>query len=266
MDGMAALEVLRADPRTAGITVVAVTASVMPEERDRIRCRGLRRLHREAHRREVLSGTGPGVHRQCQASPVTDEAGPRTLLAVDDIPQNLKVLDAILTPRGYRVITASSGAEALEKVATEHPDLLLLDIVMPGMTGYEVCRTLRESPETRMLPIVMVTASGHEEKVKAIEAGADDFIAKPVDSHELLARVKSLLRVKEYQDTVVAQAAQLREWNQTLEQRGGAAGRRGGAPHPAAALPVAPAGRGHPLVRQRVASHEPPARDRRRLL
>jgi adenylate cyclase len=143
----------------------------------------------------------------------------RTLLAVDDIPQNLRVLDAILTPRGYRVITASSGAEALEKVAAEHPDLLLLDIVMPGMTGYEVCRTLRESPETRMLPIVMVTASEHAEKVRAIEAGADDFIAKPVDSHELLARVRSLLRVKEYQDTITAQAVQLRDWNQTLEQR-----------------------------------------------
>jgi adenylate cyclase len=150
---------------------------------------------------------------------MTDAAGPRTLLAVDDMPQNLKVLDAILTPRGYRLITASSGAEALEKVASEHPDLLLLDIVMPGMTGYDVCRTLRESPETRMLPIVMVTASEHAEKVKAIEAGADDFIAKPVDSNELLARVRSLLRVKEYQDTVNAQAAQLREWNQTLEER-----------------------------------------------
>jgi adenylate cyclase len=150
---------------------------------------------------------------------MTDAAGPRTLLAVDDIPQNLKVLDAILTPRGYRLITASSGAEALEKVASEHPDLLLLDIVMPGMTGYDVCRTLRESPETRMLPIVMVTASEHAEKVKAIEAGADDFIAKPVDSNELLARVRSLLRVKEYQDTINAQAAQLREWNQTLEER-----------------------------------------------
>jgi adenylate cyclase len=150
---------------------------------------------------------------------MTDAAGPRTLLAVDDVPQNLKVLDAILTPRGYRLITASSGAEALEKVASEHPDLLLLDIVMPGMTGYDVCRTLRESPETRMLPIVMVTASEHAEKVKAIEAGADDFIAKPVDSNELLARVRSLLRVKEYQDTVNAQAAQLREWNQTLEER-----------------------------------------------
>jgi class 3 adenylate cyclase/CheY-like chemotaxis protein len=140
-------------------------------------------------------------------------------LAVDDIPQNLKVLDAILTPRGYRVITASSGAEALAKVASEHPDLLLLDIVMPGMTGYDVCRTLRASPETRMLPIVMVTASEHAEKVRAIEAGADDFIAKPVDSHELLARVRSLLRVKEYQDTITAQAEKLREWNQTLELR-----------------------------------------------
>jgi adenylate cyclase len=150
---------------------------------------------------------------------MTDAAGPRTLLAVDDIPQNLKVLDAILTPRGYRLITASSGAEALEKVASEHPDLLLLDIVMPGMTGYDVCRTLREAPETRMLPIVMVTASDHAEKVKAIEAGADDFIAKPVDSNELLARVRSLLRVKEYQDTINAQAAQLREWNQSLEER-----------------------------------------------
>jgi adenylate cyclase len=142
-----------------------------------------------------------------------------TLLAVDDIPQNLKLLDAILTPHGYRVITASSGAEALEKIASEHPDLLLLDIVMPGMTGYEVCRAVRESEATRMLPIIMVTASGQDEKVNAIEAGADDFIAKPVDAHELLARVKSLLRVKEYHDTITAQAAQLRDWNQTLEQR-----------------------------------------------
>jgi class 3 adenylate cyclase len=150
---------------------------------------------------------------------MSTEREPRTLLAVDDIAQNLKVLDAILTPRGYRLITASSGAEALEKVAAEHPDLLLLDIVMPGMTGYDVCRALRESPETRMLPIIMVTASEHAEKVRAIEAGADDFIAKPVDSHELLARVRSLLRVKEYQDTITAQASQLREWNQTLEQR-----------------------------------------------
>ena len=80
------------------------------------------------------------------------------ILAVDDTPQNIKVLDAILSPRGYTVMTASSGAEALEKVRAEAPDLLLLDIVMPGMSGYEVAQRLRSDATTRMLPIVMVTA------------------------------------------------------------------------------------------------------------
>jgi len=167
----------------------------------------------------AVAGDDDGRATDATAPTGTSASAPKTLLAVDDIPQNLKVLDAILTPRGYRLLTATSGAEALQKVADEHPDLLLLDIVMPGMSGYEVCRRLREQPETRMLPIVMVTASAHEEKVAAIEAGADDFVSKPIDQSELLARVKSLLRVKEYQDTITAQATELREWNGMLERR-----------------------------------------------
>jgi class 3 adenylate cyclase len=144
----------------------------------------------------------------------------RKILVVDDTPQNLKLMDAILSPRGYTVVTASSGAEALQKVRSEAPDLLLLDIVMPGMSGYEVAQHLRADPTTRFLPIVMVTALGaQEEKVKAIEAGADDFLTKPVNQLELLARVKSLLRIKTYHDTIQAQAAQLAEWNRTLEER-----------------------------------------------
>jgi adenylate cyclase len=143
-----------------------------------------------------------------------------TILVVDDTPQNIKVLDAILGPRGYRVVTARSGAEALQKVRDEAPDLVLLDILMPGMSGYEVVQRLRNDPVTRVLPIVMVTALGaQEEKVKAIEAGADDFLTKPVNQLELLARVKSLLRIKEYHDTIQAQAAELAEWNKTLEAR-----------------------------------------------
>jgi adenylate cyclase len=143
-----------------------------------------------------------------------------TILAVDDTPQNLKVLEAILAPRGYTVVTASSGAEALQKVSAQAPDLILLDILMPGMSGYGVAQHLRADPTTRFLPIVMVTALGaQEEKVKAIEAGADDFLTKPVNQLELLARVKSLLRIKEYHDTIQAQAAQLAEWNRTLEAR-----------------------------------------------
>ena len=142
-----------------------------------------------------------------------------TILVVDDTPPNIKVLDAILAPRGYAVVSATSGPEALERVARQPPDLILLDIVMPGMDGYEVCRRLRADPATRLLPVIMITASGDQEKVRAIEAGADDFIPKPFNQAELLARVRSLLRIKEYHDTIERQAAQLAEWNRTLEAR-----------------------------------------------
>jgi class 3 adenylate cyclase len=140
-------------------------------------------------------------------------------LVVDDGPANTRLLDAILSPRGYRVVAAASGPEALERIAAEPPDLVLLDILMPGMDGYEVCRRLREDPRTRFLPIVMVTASGEQSKVRAIEAGADDFIPKPVNQAELLARVRSLVRIKEYQDTINAQADELARWNRELEER-----------------------------------------------
>jgi adenylate cyclase len=144
---------------------------------------------------------------------------PPKIVVVDDTPQNVKLLEALLGPRGYAVVTATSGAEALAKVANEKPDLVLLDILMPGMDGYEVCRQLRADAATRLLPVVMITASGDEQKVKAIEAGADDFIAKPFDQAELLARIKSLLRIKQYHDTIEAQAAQLERWNRELEER-----------------------------------------------
>lgn len=141
------------------------------------------------------------------------------ILVVDDTPANIKLLDAVLAPRGYTVVTAASGAEALEKIASERPDLILLDILMQGMDGYEVCRRVRADPATRVLPVVMITASGDQEKIKAIEAGADDFIPKPFNQPELLARVKSLLRVKDYYDTIQSQAAELAEWNRSLETR-----------------------------------------------
>ena len=144
---------------------------------------------------------------------------PATILVVDDLPQNVKLLDAVLSPRGYRVVPAASGEAALEALAEHKPDLVLLDVVMPGMDGYEVCRRLRAEPATRFLPVVMITAHGDQEKVKAIEAGADDFLVKPVDQTELLARVRSLIRLKGYHDTIEAQAAELAEWNRLLEER-----------------------------------------------
>jgi len=142
-----------------------------------------------------------------------------TILAVDDQPANLRLLDAVLSPRGYRVISASSGEQALELLSSSSPDLVLLDIVMPGIDGYEVCRRIRSAPETAFLPVVMITASGHQEKTRAIEAGADDFVSKPFDQSELLARVASLARIKRYHDTITRQAAELTQWNAELEAR-----------------------------------------------
>ena len=144
---------------------------------------------------------------------------PVTILAVDDQPANLRLLDAVLSPRGYRVIRATSGEQALELLPSSDVDLVLLDIVMPGIDGYEVCRRIRSAPETAFLPVVMITASGHQEKARAIEAGADDFVSKPFDQSELLARVASLARIKRYHDTVAKQAAELAQWNAELEAR-----------------------------------------------
>ncbi|MCU1697104.1 MAG: response regulator containing a CheY-like receiver domain and a domain [Mycobacterium sp.] len=144
---------------------------------------------------------------------------PVTALAVDDEPANLRLLDAVLTPRGYRVLTAPSGAEALALLETEDVDLVLLDIVMPGMDGHEVCRRIRATPATEFLPVVMITASGSEQRLAALESGADDFVTKPFDKSELLARVASLARIKRYHDTIRRQADELTEWNTELETR-----------------------------------------------
>jgi DNA-binding response OmpR family regulator len=141
------------------------------------------------------------------------------ILVVDDVPENVRLLDAVLSSHGYEVLQATDGRTALELAATAEPDLVLLDVMMPGVDGYEVCRRLREREETAVLPVIMLTASDGQEKTKAIEAGADDFIPKPFDRDELLTRIRSLLRIKRYHDTIKAQAAELRELNGTLEER-----------------------------------------------
>jgi class 3 adenylate cyclase/CheY-like chemotaxis protein len=146
------------------------------------------------------------------------EPAPR-ILVVDDVAANVRLLEAILEPAGFSLSSASSGPEALERVTTELPDLVLLDVQMAGMNGYEVCRRIRENEAATLLPVVMVTSHDSEARIDGIRAGADDFVTKPLDQQELLLRVRSLVRIKRYHDTIRAQAAELAEWNRTLEAR-----------------------------------------------
>jgi adenylate cyclase len=142
------------------------------------------------------------------------------ILVVDDTPQNVKLLADLLGVKGYAVTTAANGEEALSKIAAGPPDLVLLDVMMPGMSGYDVCRRIRSDPATTLLPIVLCTSlDPQQERLNGIAAGADDFLGKPINQPELFARVQSLLRIKRLHDETQRQAAQLAEWSATLERR-----------------------------------------------
>ena len=145
---------------------------------------------------------------------------PARILIVDDNPTNVKVLQTRLAAEGYEVITASDGEEGLATARQQTPDLILLDVMMPKLDGFEVCRRLRGDPTFPFTPIIMVTAMADSRDVIAgLEAGGDEYLTKPVDHAALAARVRSMLRIKRLHDTAEALAAEVKEWNASLERR-----------------------------------------------
>jgi len=145
---------------------------------------------------------------------------PPRILIVDDTPANVHILQARLAANGYDIVTATDGEEALAVVREAGPDLILLDVMMPKLDGFEVCRRLRSDATIPFIPIIMVTAKSEPRDIVAgLEAGGDEYLAKPVDQAALVARVKSMLRIKSLHDTVQSLAEERAEWNRTLEQR-----------------------------------------------
>ena len=145
---------------------------------------------------------------------------PARILIVDDTPANVHILQTRLAAHGYDIVTAGDGEAALAVVKETLPDLILLDVMMPKVDGFEVCRRLRADASLPFIPIILVTAKTDPKDIVAgLEAGGDEYLTKPVDQAALVARVKSMLRIKNLHDTVQALADERAEWNRTLEQR-----------------------------------------------
>jgi len=141
------------------------------------------------------------------------------ILIVDDEERNIKLLKAYLMTKQYGIAEASNGEEALKMVNDFNPDLILLDVMMPGIDGFEVCKRLKQDDKTQMIPVIMVTAlSGRNERIRALEVGVDEFLSKPVNRIELLVRVKSLLNIKSYHDQLLNSYKKIGLKNEKLKE------------------------------------------------
>ncbi len=211
LDGLSATRRLKADPELAAIPVIALTGLAMEGDREKALEAGCQdHITKPINTRSFLDSLGAFL------VPATETSTPATpppaavrrqysrILVVDDDPMNVKLVEGILKKEGYESIKAFGGSEALEKARHHRPDLILLDVMMPGIDGYQVTRKLKADPATAGIPIIMITAlNGTEDKVRGLECGADEFLSKPVNAAELLARAKSMLRLKQYQDQLM---------------------------------------------------------------
>lgn len=208
MDGLEATRIIKSRKESENIPVVALTSYAMPGDEEKAReslCSGY--ITKPIDTRKFIAT----IQQFLDLRPATNEPEPAKgssskprILIVDDDPLNIKLLKAKLPADRFETLSASNGPMAIQKVLRDVPDLVLLDIMMPGMDGFSVSRWIKGNPATEEIPIILITAlEGSENKIKGLEAGADEFLNKPVNSIELLARINSLLRLKQYRERLL---------------------------------------------------------------
>jgi two-component system cell cycle response regulator len=217
MDGLEASRQIQTDPDIKDIPILALTAYAMKGDEQKVRDAGCigyisKPLDTKGFIKTLQTHLPTEPEKKKQDIPEQKkEPGAadareeifftNRILIVDDEPLNVKLLKAKLSRDTYVTIEAFNGQECLDKVKAEHPDLILLDLMMPGIDGFEVTRILKKDPKTRNIPIIHVTAlDTSADKARALEAGADEFLNKPINTKELLTRIRSLLRLKKYQE------------------------------------------------------------------
>ncbi len=209
MDGLEATRILKDIPELQEISIVALTSYAMEGDAQKAKAAGCDGyLTKPIDTRNFINYLTPFLPQTCgkvESRVDHDDSTAPKILIVDDEPMNLKLLRAKLGKNYPQIIDASNGQETLEKANEINPDLILLDIMMPGLDGFEVTRQLKANPKTKDIPIILITAlDGHDYKVMGFEAGADEFLNKPINTFELLTRVKSLLKMKQYQEQLTS--------------------------------------------------------------
>jgi diguanylate cyclase (GGDEF)-like protein len=211
MDGFAATAILKEDPATASIPIITLSALSMKSDEERGQDAGcdayivkpLRYNELYAVMEDLLQESATPTTRDDAPGPAREVTTPATVLIVDDESKNRRLLEVLLGPEGYATRTAGGGSGALASIADDPPDLILLDDRMPGLSGRQVAKVLKSDPATSNIPIIMVTVqTDREARLAALEAGAEDFMSKPVDRAELWLRVRNLLRLKEAGDVL----------------------------------------------------------------
>ncbi len=202
MDGLEATRAICSDADLMDIPVVALTAHAMKGDEEKAfdaGCVGY--IAKPIDTRSFLDTINRLKHEKPNRAAGSQSGHRHRVLIVDDDPVNTKLISSMLPKDTYTVITAHSGETCLHKTQREHPDLILLDIMMPGVDGYEVTRRLKENSQTQHVPIMLIAAQDEKtDRIRGMEAGADDFLSKPVNAYELRARVQSLLRLKVYHE------------------------------------------------------------------